>query len=82
MDLCVLREITDALAVVHNRYRVQVNENLSEMIRSVKDRIINSAHYSEYAMPPKTYNVDRVEVEHSLLKALSKGLPNNGYVEY
>ena len=76
--MCVLREVTDALAVVHNNSMVQANENLSELIRSVKNRIINCEHYNEYAMPPKTYNVDRVEVEHCLLKVLSKGLPNNG----
>ena len=35
VDLCVLREVTDVLAVVHNNYRVQANENLSELIRSV-----------------------------------------------
>ena len=66
VDLCVLREVTDALAVVHNNYRVQANENLSELIRSVKNRIINSAHYNEYAMPPKVSTSDHVVSYHSL----------------
>ena len=76
VDLCVLREVTDALAVVHNNYRVQANENLSELIRSVKNHILGNSYQNEFAMPPKAHTVNRVEVENSLLKTLRKGIVN------
>ena len=56
----IVREMTDALAVIHNKYRVQANENLGELIQSVKKHIINSAHYNEYVMPPKVSTYDHV----------------------
>ena len=66
VDLCILREMTDALAVIHNKYRVQANENLGELIQSVTKHIINSANYNEYAMPPKVSTYEHVVSYRSL----------------
>ena len=73
IDMSVLRKITDALAKLQAKYQNTNNENLAEMIQTIRSTIIGDSYHREFSTPPKPQTITRQGVPNSLLDKCRKG---------